>query len=113
MASNTTSGWANTNTATVRPRGETDTENGGVMWGEPYEIECTWRAPQGEAKTKVTDSQGKDVVPEWEIYTEDVRPRIFDQIRLNSTMPEWRDILARDEDDMSMFDEPPAFTLRS
>lgn len=112
MASNTTSGWANTNTATVRPRGDSDTENGGVTWGQDYEIECTWRAPQGEARTKVSDSQGKDVVPTWEVFTEDVRPRIFDQIRINSTRPEWREILDRNEDDMSMFNEPPAFSLK-
>lgn len=113
MASNTTSGWANTNTAMVRPRGVTDTENGGALWGEPYQIECTWRAPLGEAKTKVTDSQGKDVVPQYQIFTEDVRPRIFDQILINATQANWRDILSRDEDDLSMFDEPPAFVLRS
>lgn len=113
MASNTTAGWANTNTATILPRGETDTENGGVLWGEPYQIECTWRAPQGESRNQISDSQGRDVVPEWEIYTEDVRPRIFDKIQLNATILEWREILSRDEDDMSMFNEPPSFTLRS
>ena len=112
MASNTTSGWANTNTATVRPRLDTNTEDGGVDWGEEYEIECTWRAPQGAARTKISDSQGTDVVPTWEVFTEDVRPRIFDQIRLNSTVPEFREILDRNEDDMSMFDEPPAFSLK-
>lgn len=112
MASNTTSGWANTNTATVRPRVATDTEDGGSSWGPEYEIECTWRAPQGEARTKVSNSQGKDVVPLWQIFTEDVRPAVFDQIRLNSSTPEWREILDRNEDDMSMFNEPPAFTLK-
>lgn len=112
MASNTTSGWANTNTATVRPRGETDTENGGTTWGAEYTIECTWRAPQGEARTKIADSQGRDVVPLWEVFTEDTRPRIHDQIQLNSTLPEWREILDRNEDDMSMFDEPPSFSLK-
>lgn len=109
MASNTTSGWANTNTATVRPRGETDTENGGVMWGEPYEIECTWRMPK-EQKV-LSDSQGREVVPAWEVHTEDARPRVFDEIRLNSTNPEWREILGKNEDDMSFFGEPPAFRL--
>lgn len=112
MASSTTSGWANTNIATVRPRGETDTENGGVAWGAEYEIECTWRAPQGEARTKVSDSQGKDVVPKWDVFTEDVRPRIHDMIRINATILEWREILDRNEDDMSMFNEPPAFSLK-
>ena len=112
MASNTTSGWANTNTAMVKPRLEVDTENGGSEWGEPYQIECTWRAPQGEARTKIADSQGRDVVPSWEVFTEDVRPSIYDQIMLNSTRPEWREILDRNEDDMSMFNEPPAFSLK-
>lgn len=112
MASNTTSGWANTNTATVKPRLGTDTENGGAQWGEEYTIECTWRAPQGEARTKIADSQGRDVIPLWEVFTEDVRPRIHDQIRLNSTLPEFREILDRNEDDMSMFNEPPSFSLK-
>lgn len=112
MASNTTSGWANTNTAMVRARGTVDTENGGTTWGTPYEIECTWRAPQGENRSSSKDSQGKDVVPMWEVFTEDVRPRIFDEIMINSTRPEWREILDRNEDDMSMFNEPPAFSLK-
>lgn len=112
MASNTTSGWANTNFATVEPRLDVDTENGGAAYGEPYRIDCTWRAPQGEARTKITDDQGREIVPTWEVFTEDVRPRIYDRIMLNTTVPEWRDILDRNEDDMSMFNEPPAFSLR-
>lgn len=112
MASNTTSGWANTNFALVKARLGTDTENGGATWGEPYQIECTWRAPQGEARNKASDSQGKDVVPTWEVFTEDVRPRIHDQIQINATILEWREILDRNEDDMSMFDEPPSFSLK-
>lgn len=112
MASNTTSGWANTNFAMVRPRGVTDTENGGATWGEPYQIECTWRAPLGEARAIAKDRQGRDVVPQYQVYTEDVRPRIFDQILIDATQADWREILSRDEDDMSMFGEPPAFVLR-
>jgi hypothetical protein len=112
MASNTTSGWANTNTAEVKPRLESDTENGGAQWGDVYVIECTWRAPQGEQRNVVADAQGREVVPHWVVYTEDVRPQIHDLIRLNSSQPEWAEILDRNEDDMSMFDEPPAFELR-
>lgn len=109
MASNTTAGWANTNTATVQARGDTDTENGGTIWGQPYQIECTWRMPK-EQKV-LSDSQGREVVTAWEVYTEDSRPRPFDRIRLNSTNPEWREILGTNEDDMSFFNEPPTFRL--
>lgn len=111
MASNTTSGWANTNTATIRPRGVTDTENGGVTWGPEYEIECTWRAPK-EQKV-LSDSQGREVVPRFVVWTEDVRPQQFDLVRLNSTEPEFREILGRGEDDMSFFGEPPTFSLET
>lgn len=111
MASNTTAGWANTNFATVKPRGETDTENGGVIWGDEYQIECTWRAPK-EQKV-LSDSQGREVVALFTIWTEDVRPKQFDLIRLSSTSPEWREILNKGEDDMSFFGEPPTFTLET
>lgn len=110
MASNTTAGWANTNTATVKPRLGTDTENGGVLFGEPYEIECTWRAPKDVVMQ--ADSAGREKVPKWVVWTEDPRPQVFDHIRLNSTEPEFREILTgRGEDDMSFFNEPPTFTL--
>ncbi len=111
MASNTTSGWANTNTATIRPRGATDTENGGVQWGEEYDIECTWRAPKQQKV--LSDSQGREVVPLFIVWTEDTRPKLFDMVRLNSTSPEWREILSTGEDDMSFFSEPPTFSLET
>lgn len=112
MASNTTAGWANTNKATVWPRLGVDTENGGSIWGEPYEIDCTWRSPKGEQRTVIGPDQGKETVVKTVIYTEDVRPQIYDDIMIHSTQPERVKILDRNEDDMSMFDEPPTFELR-
>lgn len=111
MASNTTAGWANTNFATVKPRLDTNTENGGAVWGEPYQIECTWRMPKQVIMQ--SDSQGRERVPKWTVWTEDSRPREFDMIRLNSAEPDFREILTgRGEDDMSFFGEPPTFTLQ-
>lgn len=111
MASNTTAGWANTNKATVWPRLGVDTENGGSIWGDPYDIDCTWRSPK-EQQRSVQNSQGREVVPRTVIYTEDVRPQIHDDIMIHSTRPERVQILDLNEDDMSMFDEPPTFELK-
>lgn len=76
--------WSYANTATVRPRVGLDQFNGGVTWGTPYEIACTWT---GQAETvrlqrdgmPILEYQAKNV-----IYTEDPRPRRGDEITLNA-----------------------------
>lgn len=99
--------WANTNTATVKPFQGKNGMNGQVLYGEPYEIACTWIADGKVYK----DSGGKEFVSNYTIFTEDARPKAHDQILIASPGAPWQEILQRLEWDMSMFSMTPDYRI--
>lgn len=94
------------NTAAVRPFISEDLENGGVTYGEEYEIFCTWAAESKEMR----DASGAEFVSAYIIWSEDPRPKYRDKILLNTTaVTDWQEIRSHMEWDMLMFDDTPDF----
>lgn len=68
--------WSYTNIATVWPAGAKDHLNGGLQWGVPYQIACTWIAD-----TKVMrDNGGAEFVSSCSYFHEDARVKHGDRI---------------------------------
>lgn len=76
--------WTYTNTATVYPFEGEDLYNGGVLFGAPYEIACTWETGGKLIRTLGGQSgaSGDEFVAAMLIYTEDARPKYRDEIVL-------------------------------
>lgn len=70
--------WTYTNTATVYPFQGEDLFNGGVLFGDPYTIACTWKTGGKLVRT----AEGAEFVADMLIYTEDPRPKYRDEIVL-------------------------------
>lgn len=70
--------WTYTNTATVYPFEGEDLFNGGVLFGTPYTIACTWKTGGALRRT----GEGEEFVADMLIYTEDARPKYRDEIVL-------------------------------
>lgn len=99
--------WSYTNTATVKPFVSEDGENGGITYGTPYEIACTWTAEAKQAR----DDRGFEFVSAYVIYTEDARPQYRDSILINDPGAPWQEIRARTSWDMSPFNDTPDYKL--
>lgn len=76
--------WTYTNTATVYPFVDEDLFNGGVLFGEPYTIACTWETGGKLIRTigGQSGAAGDEFVADMLIYTEDARPKYRDEIVL-------------------------------
>ena len=69
--------WSYTNTATVWPStGETDHLAGGTVFGDPYQIACTWIADS----KRMTDNNGREFISSCVFFHED--PRVNDGDRI-------------------------------
>lgn len=101
-----TANWSYTNTATIRPYIGRKDYTGEEVYGDEYEIACTWEAKSEQAR----DDRGIEFVTRNIIYTEDLRPKKLDLIRL-STSDKWEEIRDRSEWDMSFFGEDPDVRL--
>lgn len=101
-----TANWSYTNFATVRPFIKFDQWDGGEVYGDPYEIQCTWIIKAEPHK----DADGNEFISTFEIYTEDRRPKYKDEIKLGEH-PRWMKIRSVTEWDMSFFDEEPDLKL--
>lgn len=107
-----TANWSYTNVAQVKPYTGMDDWGGGATYGPEYEIACTWSIEAQQFR----DSNGAEFVSRNIVYTEDLRPKRLDMIRLrSSTDPEqwgpWEEIRDRTEWDMSFFGEVPDVRL--
>lgn len=102
----TTANWSYTNTATVRPFVSIDLMTQESVYGEEYQIACTWTAKSEQAR----DDNGAEFVSRHMIYTEDKRPKYLDKIQLNGST-EWEEIRSVTGWDMSPFGEEPDFLL--
>lgn len=116
--------WANTNIATVWPFLSIDRVGGAVVYGEPYQIACTWAIGRGRRERlrvgagASIDAAGQEFVVTATFYTEDKRPKYRDMIAKYAHAGTWQEAQAVQirnvhEDDASMFDEPdrPDFEL--
>lgn len=98
--------WSYKNTATVKPYLGEDLENGGTLYGDPFEIACTWAA---ESK-QMRDATGAEFVSNYVIWSEDPRPKYRDMILLNTEhLTEWQEIRSHMEWDMAMFSDTPDY----
>ena len=99
--------WTYRNTATVYPYVGEDRYNGGVLYGDPYEIACTWKTGGKLMRTLGGQSgaEGEEFVADMLVYTEDPRPRFRDEIVLAGDSRRMK-IRRVAEFDMSPFDEP-------
>lgn len=107
-----TANWSYTNEAQVKPFIRMDTWTGVIEYGEPYVIKCTWEISAEQFR----DNNGAEFVSRHKIYTEDLRPKKLDQIRLKASTDsedwtEWEEIRDRTEWDMSFFGEVPDVRL--
>nr|MBO2511803.1 hypothetical protein [Gammaproteobacteria bacterium] len=101
-----TASWSYTNTATVKPFVSIDPMTQESIYGEEYQIACTWTAKSEQAR----DDNGAEFVSRHEIFTEDPRPKYLDKIQLNGST-EWEEIRSVTGWDMSPFGETPDYRL--
>lgn len=107
-----TAAWSYANVAQVRPFQGRDSWTGQATYGTDFEIACTWEAKSEQMR----DSDGAEFVSRNIIYTEDLRPKKLDLIRLRSSVnpnawTPWEEIRDRTEWDMSFFGETPDVRL--
>lgn len=108
-----TANWSYTNVATVKPYLGIEEWTGKKLYGEPYEIACTWaidglQRESGQGGGGVLS--GSERVITNVIYTEDLRPKELDLISLADSNS-FNEIKKRVEYDMSFFDEIPDVVL--
>lgn len=101
-----TANWSYTNTAIVRPLVSFDQWTQQSIYGDEYEIACTWEAKSEQMR----DSNGAEFVTKNIIYTEDARPKHLDLIKLNGK-DNFEEIRAVNEFDMSFFGESPDYKV--
>lgn len=101
-----TANWSYTNVATVKPFVSIDLMSGQTIYGEPYEIACTWAAKSEQAR----DERGAEFVSRHQVYTEDKRPKYLDMIQFDGS-DGWEEIRSVTSWDMSFFGEEPDFLL--
>lgn len=107
-----TANWSYTNIATVRPFLSIDLMNQKAIYGEEYQIECTWAAKHEQVRDMGGQggSQGAEFVSRHMIYTEDKRPKFLDLIQFDGS-DGWEEIRSVTNWDMSFFGEEPDFLL--
>ncbi|MNZ12931.1 hypothetical protein D3C78_298140 [compost metagenome] len=100
--------WSYTSTATVYPRASLDAFTGVETFGEAYTIACTWIEGGGMV---LRDDEGDEFVAKTQVWCEDARPQVGDEIEMDGGQRER--IKGRKRFDMSPFGEPdsPDFEL--
>lgn len=94
-------------TAIVRPWLGEDTEQGGDVFGDPYEILCSWEAGGKERR----DANGQEFVPRYEVWTEATTVKHRDRVTVLGTP--LADLEVRDVQGygMEMFDDLPDYRV--
>lgn len=106
--------WSYRNVATVKPYLSQDLMTGETVYGDPYDIACTWTAeskPERDAGG-MAGARGAEFISQHTIYTEDPRPKYLDQISFTGSNG-WEEIRSVTNWDMSSLGEPdsPDFKL--
>lgn len=107
-----TANWSYTNKAKVKPFSSIDMVSGATIYGEEFEIACTWEAKSDQVREAGGQSgaRGAEFISKHMIYTEDARPKYLDMIQLEGS-DEWEEIRSVTNWDMSFFGEEPDFLL--
>ncbi len=105
----TLANWSYKAVATVRPWLGEDTEQGGEVFGEPYEILCSWEA--GGKEQRLISSTGVPFLPTFELWTESALPKHLDRITIAGTPIQDVEIRAVQGYGMEMFDDLPDYRL--
>lgn len=101
--------WSYKNTATVKPFVSEDTYAGTIVYGEEYTIACTWAAEAKEFRNPAS-LDGGEFVSAYIIWSEDVRPKYRDLIKLNTeNETDWQEIKSHMAWDMAMFNDVPDY----
>ena len=110
----TTANWSYTNTATIKPYAGQD-EWGATTYGTEYAIACTWTSNEDQQRGYGGQSgaQGAERVTGHKVYTEDARPKMLDQIKLDNGLDEWDEIRSVTSYDMSFFGEIPDYLIET
>lgn len=98
--------WSYKNVATVQPFVSMDDWTGAVIYGPEYTIACNWIAES----TQQRDQTGAEFISRQIIYTEDLRPKYLDLIRLG-TQDDWQEVRSKTEWEMAMFGDVADFKL--
>lgn len=93
----------------MRPWLGEDTEQGGEVFGEPYEIACSWEA--GGQEQRLLTSTGIPFLPRFELWTEATTVKHKDRVTVVGTPVE--DLEVRDVQafGMEMFDDIPDYRI--
>lgn len=102
----TTANWSYANIAKVRPFEGQNQLTGETLYGEEYDIACTWI---GESKQERADD-GAEFVSRHIFFTEDARPKYLDMIQ-RTGFDDWEEIRSVTQWDMSFFAETPDYKL--
>lgn len=107
-----TANWSYTNVAQVRPFVSRDQWTGEAIYGEAFDIACTWTAEATQERMAGGQggSQGAEFIAKHTIFTEDRRPKFMDLIKFDGS-DGWEEIRAVTTWDMSFFGEQPDFKL--
>lgn len=107
-----TANWSYTNVATVKPRLKMDLKTQQTIYGDEYQIACTWEAKNENVRDagEQGGAQGSEFISRHMIYTEDARPKYLDLIQFEGS-DGWEEIRSRTNWDMSFFGEQPDFLL--
>lgn len=98
--------WSYKNTARVQPFISEDQYTGDILYGPEYTFACTWAA---ESK-QMRDMNGDEFVSAYVIWSEDVRPKHRDLIKLNTeNATDWQEIKSHMAWDMAMFNDAPDY----
>lgn len=103
--------WSYKATATVWPFLGEDSENGGILYGDSYEIACAWECGGKAIRLSAAPAGGsEEFVPRWIVYTEDARPQYRDRISVAGAIfdEEIRDVTGWG---MEMFNDTPDYRL--
>lgn len=89
--------------AIVKPYLGEDLESGGTLYGDTFEMKCTWAAES----TQMRDATGAEFVSKYIIWSEDPRPKYRDMILLSTLAPtDWQEIRSHMEWDMLCLGDP-------
>lgn len=99
--------WSYRAIATVRPYLGEDTEEGGIVYGEPYEIACSWEAGGNERQ----DANGDEFVSTYELWTGDARPKHNDRVTVAGTLIADLPVRQVQGFGMEMFNDVPDYRI--
>ena len=97
--------WSYLAIATVRPFLHIDLTSQESVYGEPYDILCSYAGKSEQSR----DNNGAEFVSRHIVYTEDSRPKFLDMITLPGLAEE--EIRSVTKYDMEMFNDTPDYTL--